>query len=66
MKDAKTFAAIGLDLVKTLNGEDHSNVQTWKERVADPIKFYLKENNVVVNIYLGHSKSLPSTKFTQT
>ena len=43
MKDAKTFAAIGLDLVKTLNGEDHSNVQTWKERVANPGQFYEKE-----------------------
>ena len=43
MKDAKTFAAIGLDLVKTLNGEDHSNVQTWKERIANPGRFYEKE-----------------------
>ena len=45
LKEAKRFAAIGLDLIKTLNGEDHSDVQPWKARVADPVKFFEKEQN---------------------
>ena len=43
MQDAETFAAIGLDWIKTLNGEDHSDVQLWKARVAHPVQFFEKE-----------------------
>ena len=45
LKEAERFAAIGLDLIKTLNGEDHSDVQLWKARVADPVQFFEKEQN---------------------
>ena len=47
VKDAKMFADIGLDIAKTLNGEDHSWTRQWKERSTDPIKFFLKENKHV-------------------
>ena len=48
MNEAKKFAVVGLDISKTLNGEEHTETKGWKERVADPIKFYLKKNNVIV------------------
>ena len=56
MNYSNKFALVGLDIFKTLNGKEYIDSKDWKERVADPIKFYLKENNVIVNIYLGHSR----------
>ena len=47
MKDANMFANIGLVIAKTLFGEDHSMTKEWKARSDDPIKFYLKENQVI-------------------
>ena len=37
MNNAKMFAIVGLDISKTLNGKDHTDIKGWKERVADPI-----------------------------
>jgi len=42
------FADIGLDIAKTLNGEDHSWTRQWIERGTDPVKFFLKENKLAV------------------
>ena len=44
LKDAKMFANIGLDISKTLHGEDHSWTRRWQERDADPMKIFLREN----------------------
>ena len=46
MKDAKMFATIGGEIAKTLNGAEHSWTKRWNERVADPIKCFLKEHNL--------------------
>jgi hypothetical protein len=45
MKDAKTFATIGLRIATTLFGEHQSTTQEWKARSSDPVKFFLKEHN---------------------
>ena len=43
VNDASMFARVGLEIFKTLNGVDHSGTKRWEERVADPIKSFLKE-----------------------
>ena len=43
MKDAQMFADIGLEIAKTLNGEDHSMTREWRARRDDPIIFFLRE-----------------------
>ena len=45
MKDAKMFATIGGEIAKTLNRAENSWTKRWSERVADPIKCFLKEHN---------------------
>ena len=46
LKDANMFATVGLDIAKTLHGEDHSWTRQWKGRDADPIKFILREQKL--------------------
>ena len=43
MKDVQMFANIGLEIAKTLNGEDHSITSEWRARSEDPISFFLRE-----------------------
>ena len=48
VQEAKTFAEMGLQMSKTLNGVDHSETKKWEERRADPIKYFKKEYGVTV------------------
>ena len=48
VQEAKTFAELGLQMSKTLNGVDHSETKKWEERSADPIKYFKKEYGVTV------------------
>ena len=48
VQEANTFAEMGLQMSKTLNGVDHSETKKWEERYADPVKVFKKEYGVTV------------------
>jgi hypothetical protein len=52
IRDAKTFATIGLRIATTLFGENQSTTQEWKARSLDPVKFFLKEHKGAIK-YTG-------------
>ena len=42
IEEAKWFAKVGLEIAKTLYGQDFRETLKWEERYADPIGFFLK------------------------